>query len=208
MDKAPDLLTLTDTSKLTDTSSWLARFPAFLLNFKLMNKLPALTIFLGSFLFFGVQPMLGRTLLPAFGGTSAVWTTCLATYQVLLRVGYWYAHRMAGRGREGRSSKVLKFESSKVGGVGTCERSTFNAQRLTSNEEITPDTNALTNYRTNALLWLLLPATSTFLLNAVTAHLSTDVTPIPLLWVALLAAFLVSYIIGFSKIGEMGVLVW
>jgi hypothetical protein len=53
-----------------------------------------------------------------------------------------------------------------------------------------------------------LPATSTFLLNAVTAHLSTDVTPIPLLWVALLAAFLVSYIIGFSKIGEKGVLVW
>lgn len=58
------------------------------------------------------------------------------------------------------------------------------------------------------LLWLVLPATSTFLLNAVTAHLSTDVTPIPLLWVALLAAFLLSYIIGFSKVGEKGVWVW
>jgi hypothetical protein len=67
---------------------------------------------------------------------------------------------------------------------------------------------AFEHSRIRAFLWLALPATSTFLLNAVTAHLSTDVTPIPLLWVALLAAFLVSYIIGFSKIGEKGVLVW
>ena len=420
----------------------------------LKNKLSALTIFLGSFLIFGVQPMLGRTLLPAFGGTSAVWTTCLATYQVLLLVGYWYAHVVAGRGQlaVGSGSRQCSVISGEEHRTSNIERSTLNAQRLTSNEEITSDTNALThyrtnalhivllgvavawvagfgtgrpwlmahignsdypalevllcvlafaglpyvllsanatlvqawvagegggsreeggdgrecsvnsvqcsvssgeehrtsniehptsnqrtedggprsegtnalthyrtnalrpdvyalyavsnagsllgllcypflvepflsldaqwygfagalaayggllgvlargmqpqnpqkaqrgeeqgsskveeiisniqggeggahptsnpgtegtentnaltNYRTNALLWLTLPATSTFLLNAVTAHLSTDVTPIPLLWVALLAAFLVSYIIGFSKIGEKGVLVW
>jgi hypothetical protein len=66
------------------------------------NKLPSLTIFLGSFLIFGVQPMLGRTLLPAFGGTAAVWTTCLATYQVLLLAGYFYAHCVSG----GRRSEV------------------------------------------------------------------------------------------------------
>lgn len=62
----------------------------------LKYNLPSLTIFLGSFLIFGVQPMLGRTLLPAFGGTAAVWTTCLATYQVLLLAGYWYAHFVSG----------------------------------------------------------------------------------------------------------------
>ena len=44
---------------------------------------------------------------------------------------------------EERSSKVLKFESSKVGGVGTCERSTFNAQRLTSNEEATQENKVI-----------------------------------------------------------------
>jgi hypothetical protein len=449
------------------------------------NKLPSLTIFLGSFLIFGVQPMLGRTLLPGFGGTAAVWTTCLATYQVLLLVGYWYAHRMSkgkcanarmlecGNGKcsnatnagmrecstsnednkaccsvSGNHSanaesvsgnkamhivllalavawvagfaygrpwlmahigngaypalevllcvlafaglpyvllsanstliqawvagggEVLKFESSKVlkwesdqsdgegsgqgaarsesvalpsegtnaltnyrtnepssdvyhlyavsnagsllgllcypflvepflsldaqwygfagalavyagllgwvakglGGMRECsnarmrecgnekcadagkvecangegnehptsafamptadrsniplrqgyggqverptskeygeERLTLNAQRSTSNEEIIKDIRAFAHSRIRAFLWLALPATSTFLLNAVTAHLSTDVTPIPLLWVALLAAFLVSYIIGFSKIGEKGVLIW
>ena len=332
-----------------------------------MNKLSALTIFLGSFLIFGVQPMLGRTLLPAFGGTAAVWTTCLATYQVLLLVGYWYAHCMSGRqgsgfrvqgsGKEmgylGRSTMhiallglavawvagfawgrpwlmahignsdypalevllcVLAFaglpyvllsanstliqawlSQAEDLGRGTCdlgdgedpmshvsrpmsdvyrlyavsnagsllgllcypflvepflsldaqwygfagalavyggllavlakglqpqkvvvEGSGFRVQGAdgsdgtegTGGTEGTEPIRAFEHSRIRALLWLLLPATSTFLLNAVTAHLSTDVTPIPLLWVALLAAFLVSYIIGFSKIGEKGVLVW
>lgn len=72
------------------------------------NKLPSLTIFMGSFLIFGVQPMLGRTLLPAFGGTAAVWTTCLATYQVLLLVGYWYAHFVSGSRREEGGGKSWK----------------------------------------------------------------------------------------------------
>ena len=358
----------------------------------LKDRLPSLTIFMGSFLIFGVQPMLGRTLLPAFGGTAAVWTTCLATYQVLLLAGYWYAHCVSG-GREevgGRREKVggrreevggrrwktghilllgvavawvagfaygrpwlmahigngaypalevllcvLAFaglpyvllsanstliqawvarrevgcrreeggdrreevagrreegggEREEVGGrreeVGDgtggtdvyrlyavsnagsllgllCypflvepflsldvqwygfagalgvyagllallakglqpqnpqkaqrgegeERSTLNAQRLMRSDGTvgavgTAGTEGTEPIR--AFLWLALPATSTFLLNAVTAHLSTDVTPIPLLWVALLAAFLVSYIIGFSKLGEKGVWVW
>ena len=76
----------------------------------LKDRLPSLTIFMGSFLIFGVQPMLGRTLLPAFGGTAAVWTTCLATYQVLLLAGYWYAHCVSVEGRReevgGRREKV------------------------------------------------------------------------------------------------------
>jgi hypothetical protein len=78
----------------------------------------------------------------------------------------------------------------------------------TGGTEGTESIPAFEHSRIRAFLWLALPATSTFLLNAVTAHLSTDVTPIPLLWVALLGAFLISYIIGFSKIGEKGVLVW
>lgn len=52
----------------------------------------ALAVFTGSFLLFMVQPMLGRTLLPGFGGSAAVWTACLVAYQLLLLVGYGYAH--------------------------------------------------------------------------------------------------------------------
>ena len=52
------------------------------------NKwLSVATIFLGSFLVFGVQPMVGRTLLPVFGGTAAVWVVCLCAFQVLLLAG-------------------------------------------------------------------------------------------------------------------------
>ena len=57
----------------------------------------AATIFTGSFLLFLVQPLLGRTLLPAFGGSAAVWGVCLAAYQVLLLAGYSYAHELSKR---------------------------------------------------------------------------------------------------------------
>ncbi len=55
------------------------------------RMLPAVAIFMGSFLSFGVQPMVGRTLLPAFGGTAAVWVVCLCAFQGLLLAGYWLA---------------------------------------------------------------------------------------------------------------------
>ena len=56
----------------------------------------AATIFVGSFLSFGVQPMVGRTLLPVFGGTAGVWVVCLCAFQVLLLAGYWAAHWVVG----------------------------------------------------------------------------------------------------------------
>ncbi len=68
------------------------------------NKwMSVVTIFLGSFLVFGVQPMVGRTLLPVFGGTAAVWVVCLCAFQVLLLAGYWVAHTMAECGVVGLS---------------------------------------------------------------------------------------------------------
>lgn len=64
--------------------------------------------------------------------------------------------------------------------------------------ETTEATRAFPHSRIPAFLWLLLPATSAFLLNAITVYLSIDVTPMPFVWVALLSAFLLSYVIGFS----------
>ena len=52
----------------------------------------ALTIFLSAFLLFQVQPLLGKYILPWFGGTPAVWTTCMLFFQALLLAGYAYAH--------------------------------------------------------------------------------------------------------------------
>ena len=52
----------------------------------------AATIFLSSFLLFLVQPLIARQILPWFGGTAAVWTTCMLFFQVVLLAGYGYAH--------------------------------------------------------------------------------------------------------------------
>ena len=52
----------------------------------------ALTIFWGAFLLFLVQPLIGKYILPWFGGTPGVWTTCLLFFQCLLLGGYAYAH--------------------------------------------------------------------------------------------------------------------
>lgn len=52
-------------------------------------------IFLGACLVFIVQPMLGRFILPWFGGSPAVWTACMLFFQVLLLGGYAYAYGLA-----------------------------------------------------------------------------------------------------------------
>jgi hypothetical protein len=270
------------------------------------RKLPAVTVFFGSFLLFLVQPLTGRTLLPVFGGSASVWMVCLAVYQTLLLVGYGYAHLIAQRERNnaGRFKKLhlwllagsllwtvliialrpilknifgasedptlevlfcvlllvglpyvlLSANSSLVqswvsGRGGDVYRlyavSNFGSfcglliypfilepfvsltwqwcgfalclagyiallaklAKVTgggkcANEAIKqpppPTTRAVPHARTSALLWLVLPAASSFLLNAITAYLSIDVTPMPFVWVALLSAFLLSYVIGFS----------
>ena len=57
----------------------------------------ALTIFIGSFLLFLVQPLAGGMLLPAFGASASVWITCLCTFQTLLVAGYLYSHALTFR---------------------------------------------------------------------------------------------------------------
>src|SRR5436305_9343973 len=52
----------------------------------------AVTIFLSSFLLFQVQPMIAKFLLPWFGGSAAVWSASLLFFQMLLLLGYTYAH--------------------------------------------------------------------------------------------------------------------
>jgi hypothetical protein len=51
-----------------------------------------LTIFIGAFLLFQVQPLIGKYILPWFGGGPGVWTTCMLFFQALLLGGYAYAH--------------------------------------------------------------------------------------------------------------------
>jgi hypothetical protein len=51
----------------------------------------ALTIFASAFLLFLLQPIVAKQILPWFGGSAAVWTTCLVFFQSTLLLGYAYA---------------------------------------------------------------------------------------------------------------------
>ena len=50
------------------------------------------TVLLGSFLLFMVQPLVARMALPRLGGAPAVWNSAMLVYQTLLLAGYLYAH--------------------------------------------------------------------------------------------------------------------
>src|SRR5581483_3250111 len=52
----------------------------------------AFTILISAFLLFQVQPMIAKIILPWFGGSAAVWATCLLFFQFMLLLGYLYAH--------------------------------------------------------------------------------------------------------------------
>ena len=52
----------------------------------------AATTFLSAFLLFQVQPLISKVILPWFGGGPAVWTACMLFFQVVLFLGYAYAH--------------------------------------------------------------------------------------------------------------------
>ena len=56
-----------------------------------MLRLLPVTIFLGAFLLFLLEPLFAKLILPWFGGSAAVWATCLVFFQSALLLGYLYA---------------------------------------------------------------------------------------------------------------------
>jgi spermidine synthase len=64
--------------------------------FSLVSVRPLLifapTILLSAFLLFQIQPLIGKIILPWFGGSAAVWSAALLFFQVFLLAGYAYAH--------------------------------------------------------------------------------------------------------------------
>ncbi len=56
-----------------------------------------LTIVLSAFLLFQVQPLIAKLILPWFGGSAAVWTSCMLFFQLALLAGYAWAHWLNGQ---------------------------------------------------------------------------------------------------------------
>jgi len=57
----------------------------------------ASTIALSAFLLFLVQPIIAKQILPWFGGSAAVWTTCMVFFQLVLLAGYFYSDLLIRR---------------------------------------------------------------------------------------------------------------
>jgi len=68
-----------------------------------------LTIFLSAFLLFQVQPIMGKLILPWFGGSASVWTTCMLFFQALLLLGYLYTHWVVNHLSPWRQSVLHMF---------------------------------------------------------------------------------------------------
>ena len=259
----------------------------------------AATIFLSSFLLFLVQPLIARLILPWFGGSAAVWTTCMLFFQVMLLAGYAYAHVLTRKlarsgfervvhaallvaalallpiapgeswkpmGEEEPITRILLLLLATVGlpyfllaSTSPLLQAWFVRARpgddpyrlfavsnlasllalvgypfavepfLAAHEQVTlwswvfagfavlcavvawrtprgiPD--AETTHRSPAptrahyLLWLALAATGSGLLLAVTNHLTQNVASVPLLWLAPLILYLLTFIIAFEGRG-------
>jgi hypothetical protein len=57
----------------------------------------AASIALSALLLFLVQPIIAKQILPWFGGSASVWTTCMVFFQTALLAGYAYAHWLVRR---------------------------------------------------------------------------------------------------------------
>lgn len=64
------------------------------------------SIFLSALLLFQIQPMIAKYILPWFGGITAVWSTVMLFFQVLLTGGYAYGHYLVGRIKTQRQWKI------------------------------------------------------------------------------------------------------
>jgi hypothetical protein len=75
---------------MSANSSAIAARPAFFKG-NLLPILCAATVSLSAFLLFLLEPLFAKMILPWFGGSAAVWATCLVFFQSALLLGYCYA---------------------------------------------------------------------------------------------------------------------
>ncbi len=108
---------------------------------KQRNLLYAIVTFLSALLLFLLEPIAARQLLPLFGGSAAVWTTCLVFFQCALLAGYFYAHLLATR-LSPRTQAVTHIF-------------VLTVAMLSLQVHVRPNSEAVTWHPIPALLWLL-----------------------------------------------------
>ena len=82
-----------------------------------MKVLYGITIALSAFLLFSIEPMAAKALLPALGGSSAVWITALCFFQLALLAGYGYSFFVVDASRARQGLILLHFAVLAVSGA-------------------------------------------------------------------------------------------
>ncbi len=72
-----------------------------------MVVLYSLASFAAALLLFTLEPMIGKRVLPYWGGTPAVWNVCLVFFQAALLGGYALADQAAAAARKGRGTRAF-----------------------------------------------------------------------------------------------------
>jgi len=75
-----------------DTSQRIPTMPISVARQNLLQFVFVTALACSALLMFLVQPMVGKTLLPALGGTPQIWNTCMVFFQAMLFLGYLHAH--------------------------------------------------------------------------------------------------------------------
>src|SRR5438132_1494017 len=143
----------------------------------------AVTIFCSAFLLFLVQPVMAKQILPWFGGSAAVWTTCLVFFQTTLLLGYAYSdavtRRLSAKAQVGLHVALLAASCALLPIVPGIQWKPLGTENP-------------------SLRILGLLAAGSFLLLAVSNHICQNIASIPLLWIAPLSIYLLTFIICFD----------
>jgi spermidine synthase len=97
-----------------------------------MRLLFSCAVFLASFLLFLVEPMAAKQLLPIFGGSAAVWITCLVFFQTALLFAYLYAHWLTHGSQSARSQLWILHLALLLAGTASAILWTFHKSEQTS----------------------------------------------------------------------------
>ena len=62
------------------------------MTYRIYTLVFAVTLLISAALLFSIQPMFSKMILPLLGGTPHVWNTAMLFFQVILLLGYAYAH--------------------------------------------------------------------------------------------------------------------
>src|SRR5260370_774735 len=155
-------------------------------------------IFLSAFLLFEVQLLLGKYFLPWFGGTPAVWTTCMFFFQTLLVAGYLYAHLVAVR-LTPKSQAKLHLTVLLIALVSVVLSAIAWHCPLMPGSNWRPEGPAHPVWNIVFLLAFSLAGCGALLFLATTNQICQNIAVVPLLWILPLSLYLLSLVICFDK---------